>query len=461
MLIFLKVRIFYLIQGEVAMKIKKRSFALLLLICIVCNIHTVEAADSIVYVIYTPNNNTSNSQSQTTKLSQLLAEYELFSTEVSQVRNQYMLDLSNSDLANEKQQDTYDYVGEIENSLSYIKNTKAELSKLKVELLAEYESYDQSDEMYKERLDEIEKELQDIDNQIAVLVEQLNSGTSTLDTATASYREAVLNASLNKFYRENMQLILNYEVDQLKFGVVKNLLSMMILKEQKNYYNSYESLIDIQIIAENKKIKLGLANQDSLEKLELEKSRNSSSIQSCDNTYQIIYSTIARDTMNKNSNYILEYSLDAKVYKEEDLILAFIASNPELTQLRYYINAYTDYMGNLTNEISKSQIKYMINSYDIQRTLLINNIRQYVNMAYIDYKETVLNLSTSQREITYYNKQYQAVGKKYNLGRATQLEVKKADVDLQNAYLKYYEELQDKMMLEYLFDNYVYNVKYK
>lgn len=433
----------------------------MLLVCIVGKISVVAAADSFEYVIYTPENTTSNNQSQTTKLSQLLAEYELFSTDVSQVKNQYMLNISNSTLANEKKQDSYDYVGELESGMSYIKNVKTELLKLKKELQEEYDSYNQSKEKYKERLGEIEKGIQEIDYQVAVLQEQLNTGTSSLDSASSSYREAVLNASLNKFYSENKQCILDYEIEQLKFGVVKNLLNMMVLKEQKSYYNSYENLLDVQIIIEEKKVKLGLVNQTGLEKLEIERSSNTSSIRTCNNTYQLIYNSIARDTMNKNSKYVLEYTESSKGYKEEDLVYAFILKNPQLIQLKYYINAYTDYMGDLTSESSKTQIKYMINGYDIQRTILINDIRQYVNVAYTDYKEAVLNLSTSQSEIIYYSKQYNAVVKKYNLGRATQLEVKKAEVNKQNAYVKYYGILQEKLLLEYILDNHIYNGDYK
>lgn len=454
---------------EISMKFKNRikknrlfscSIIMVLIMCLVGKFPSVAAESSSVYVVYTPDNSPGGNQVFTDQ-SQLLAEYELFSTEVSGIRNKYMLNLSNSDIAIEKQTNTFNYVEEINSNISNIKTTKSNLDKVKDQLLEEYKSYDQSSDMNKERLEEIEEEVKDIDNQLALLNNQLESGSSTLDNATASYQEALLNAELSKFYKENMQLILDYEINQLKFGVMKSLCNMMNLKEQINYYTSYKELLDVQILVENKKINLGLANEDNKDKLEIEKSINTTSSQACEDTYQASYNNIANSTTSKNSTYILKFSDDIKNYKNEELISEFIARNPELTQLRYYINAYAGYLSSTTSELSKNQLRYTINGYDIQRTLLTNQIRQYVDGLCADYKTVTLNITTSQKSIGYFSKQYQAIQKKYSVGRATQQDIKKANVNLQEAYMKYYTYEKDKVLIEYILDNWIYDVEYK
>ena len=366
-----------------------------------------------------------------------------------------------SDIAIDKQNNTFNYVKEIEYNISNIKLTKSNLENLKAQLLEEYKSYDQSSDMYKERLIEIEQEVKEIDNQIAILNNQISNGSSTLDSATVSYQEALLNAELAKFYKENMQLILDYEINQLKFSVMKNLCNMMNLKEQVNYYTSYSDLLNVQVLIEDKKISMGLANDDNKEKLEIEKSINTTTSQTCEDAYRVLYNNIANSTINKNSVYILKYSNDVKSYKSEELISGFITKNPELVQLRYYINAYSGYLSSATSELSKNQLRYMINGYDIQKTLLTNQIRQYVERLCVDYKAVILNIATSQRTINYYNKRCQAIQKKYSIGRATQQEITKTNMSLQEAYMKYYNYIEDKVLLEYILDNWIYDVIYK
>ena len=163
----------------------KSSIVLVIIMCLASKLTLVAAESSSVYVIYTPTTSSGENQALTDQ-TQLLAEYELFSTEVSAIRNKYMLNLSNSDIASDKQNNTFNYVKEIEYNISNIKLTKSNLENLKAQLLEEYKSYDQSSDMYKERLIEIEQEVKEIDNQIAILNNQISNGSSTLDSATVS-----------------------------------------------------------------------------------------------------------------------------------------------------------------------------------------------------------------------------------------------------------------------------------
>lgn len=420
------------------------------------NVIFVKAESNSEYMIYCPNYNTVQ---QTITLYQLLDCYEAYSTAAWKVRNDYMLNSSNSDILYDNETKACNNVDNTKNNFTSLEESKNELLTLKESLLQEYKTLDKIKDQ--SHIVEIDTEINDIENKLKTIEEQLGLGSNLLDTNNVCYQESILKSNIGSFYTNNRDLIINKDMNEIKYDLVKNICKLIALNEQTKYYNTYNELVDLKITVESKKVKLGIVNVEDKEKLEAEKKTNQSLIQSNNDTYKLLYDSITKQANCANTTIKLDYMVEAKEYNKDDRINNFNFHYPDLLQLSYSQNAYDNYKNTLSDELLKKQIEYTVSNYDIQRLLLENSIRQYVNMACIEYNSVVNKLGISQDTILLMNKQYNKMKKKYDLGRATQLNVKEAECNLQKAYIDFYNILVEKILLEYILDNHVYGVEYK
>lgn len=393
-------------------------------------------------------------------MNELLSEYELYSTETEQVRNKYILNQLNSELLDEQKDTVSESVNQLSSSLRTLTGYKNDIETKLMELDIEYNKQLQEKEPDETLLKQLELEIStlqsqllEISNQISTLNVSLSSASSELDTST-------LESDLQRFYVSNRALIQTGEIKQLTYDFLSNIMYIILLKEQYDYSEYYETILVTKLKVEHLKEAHGLSNNVVLSAIQLDVSKNETIQKKLWSSYKTLDNYVREETLEDKSTLILEYSEDKINYSLSTLQENFLEKNKSYLQLNNTIEAYTDYLSSscLNSSTAILQVEKTIESYRLQKILLFKEIESYVKSQKESYDQLFLNLSNAKREQEYANQQYDIVNAKYKYGRATLLELQEKELIKQEARLNYYKCIIQKIQLEYIFQHSIYGV---
>lgn len=153
--------------------------------------------------------------------------------------------------------------------------------------------------------DSEEKEYAQIyQSQIVTMEQEIKVLNNTYLSSSSSYYNNTLDAELKNFYVVNRSLFEQEEKNRLKYEFLTNILSMMVIREQQEYCNSYEEHLITQKKVESIKAKYGLNTEGNNLSIDVERDKNYATLESLLNSYEYIVHLVEEETTLSNRQMI-------------------------------------------------------------------------------------------------------------------------------------------------------------
>ena len=302
--------------------------------------------------------------------------------------------------------------------------------------------------------------LAEIDSQIDTIDTQIQQYDSSIHSYRSSMAEAKLQEEIEQFYKNNKAMLQLEAQNKLTNGFLKKCYSLILLKEQQEYYNAYQDYLTLVQRVETIKCQKGLANQVSLDTAEANLIKNKVTIEKYKASYTSTYTYIQSETkISDKAKVVLPLSIDKKEYKLEWTITQFENKNASLAQYKYLKQCYQDYLySNSGSYTLYKQIELKIKDYQLQYEELKYDIGAYVTDAVNSYHNAFLSFASAEKELQLANKNYNIAIIKKQHKKATELEVSKANYETLAAEVTYYQCVYDIIGWQNILDNNLYGV---
>lgn len=298
----------------------------------------------------------------------------------------------------------------------------------------------------------------EIDAQIQALSEQIDQYNSTISSYKTSLAEANLQVDIEKFY-VNYQWLINQEVqNKLLNNFMKKCYGLIILQEQDDYYTSYnEYLITVQKV-ERIKNNNGVSTQLSLDLADANLLKNDLALQGNMKSFYRNFNGIKTEIgIQDESQLLLPIEISYKKYSLEDTITRFEIRNVALAQFQHLKKCYQNYLSlNNGTYTLQRQIQLKIQDYQLQYTVLKNNLRTYVTQAIYSYDSEFQNLALADKEVQIAYKNYNIIITKKKYKNASELDIHKAKSELESAEVAYYQCLYNIILWQNILDEGIY-----
>lgn len=373
------------------------------------------------------------------QLDQLIAYYKSSSTEYKRGMLSYEINFYDSDLATEK----YDA---IIFQYSQAGDNKGKLEAAK----AVYQDY-LTTEDDPGVIAEINTEIEKIDQQIG----QYNSNMATLQSSKS---EAKLQKDVEQFYKDNLGLLKQETENKLTTAFIKKIYSLIILKEQQDYYEAYQNYMDTEYAVAIIKYQKGLIDNIALQVSETNQAKSSIDLQQNNDVYQSTLSSI-KDGIGilNNCKLVLPISPTKKEYDIDKTISIFECNNASLVQLKHLQKSYQDYQyANSDSNTLCKQIGLKVQDYQLQYDQLKADIEKYVKDTISSYKKAWLKYDLTAKELKIAENNYSNVMLKMKYKIATQLDAKKAAYEFESLQVSYYQSLYNIIVLQNILDYCIY-----
>ena len=300
----------------------------------------------------------------------------------------------------------------------------------------------------------------EIDAQIASIDLQLLQYKSNKGTLEMNLAEAKLQEDIADFYSDYNLLITKEAKNKLNNEFLKSCYSLIIYKEQLDYYKSYQNYLSLVSEANNIKFGLGLITQLTLDTNISNKLKNSIATMENQNIYNAIFQSIKNNSsIPDNTRIRLNLVNNKKQYGEETVISKFISNNTGYLQLENYVRSYQNYIGSAGTRSYSSyrQTELRISDYKLQIDELKNNIRTYVAKAIKSYELAFQSMETNQRELLVNDEICNTIKTKLEHGRASRIQLQQAIYEKEAVEVKYYQSCYEVVVWQDILDNNIYD----
>jgi hypothetical protein len=315
-------------------------------------------------------------------------------------------------------------------------------------------------ELYEEYLATVDdpEVITEINSQLEAIDEQLEQYASSIASLAASKAEAKLQKDVERFYKDHVSLLKKEAENKLTNQFLKKLYSLMLMKEQQDYYEVYQKYLDTQVTIQQIKYQRGLTGKTALDLAEANLSKNSIDLEQNKDTFQSTIGGIQNDTgMNASFKIILPMTILDKEYDTENLIEAFENSNTNLAQLLQLKKCYQDYQyANGGSYTLYKQIGLKIQDYQLQYDDLKSDIESYVKDSVASYRRALqeYRLTIDELQLAENNYNIAVVKKEHRI--ATQLDLDKAEYEQKAAKVSYYQSIYNIIIWQNILDNCIY-----
>ncbi|MDF2484727.1 MAG: hypothetical protein K0R46_895 [Herbinix sp.] len=301
-------------------------------------------------------------------------------------------------------------------------------------------------------LAEINAELMNIDVQI-------NQYSKSISTAQFSLAETKLQEEMAVFYNTYQHMLITNAQTSLKNEFLKKCYGLMLIKEQQDYYQAYQSYLSLVRTVQVIKYQRGLIGRVDLDLAEANLMKNDVTILKNQSNYDKSLSIIIKETnLGSDFNFRFQLPAERKDYKQEELQATFLINNVTLKQLSNYINSYINYQNNNTtkSQALTKQIDLKIQDYSLQENELRNNIKAYAKDAITAYENAFRTYEMARSEIKLKGKQLEIVVAKKAYKKATELELRQAVYEKEAAEVTLYQSYYDIIVWQNILDNHIY-----
>ena len=373
------------------------------------------------------------------QLDQLISAYKSTDAEYRHDMLSYEINYYDSDLASEN-------YNSVNNQYSQAVEKQAKLQAIK----SVYQNY-LTTETDPDVIDQINSEIENIDNQI----EQYDSSIASISSSKSEYK---IQKDIEQFYKDNITLLKQEAENKLFNEFLKKCYNLIILNEKQDYYEAYQKYLDAEYAVATIKYKKGLIDFSSLQLSETNQTKNSIDMQQNNDLYKSNLASIENKTGIQDSDKIvLPISITEKVYDVENLTSIFENNNSSLIQLLYLKKCYQDYQyTNYGTYTLFKQIGLKVQDYQLQYDNLRNEVEKYVKDTIDSYQKSWRDYELSSRQVKIAENNYNVFILKKEHKIATQLDVEKAEYELEASQVSYYQSLCNVIIWQYILDNHVY-----
>lgn len=304
------------------------------------------------------------------------------------------------------------------------------------------------------------KLIAEIDAQIATIDAQINQYDSSVYSIKASMSEAKLQEEIKYFYNNYHVFLLQEAQNKLKNDFLKKCYNLLLVKEQQEYYETYQEYLGIVKKVEEIKWQRGNTDFTSLDLAKSNLMKNELAIEKNSASYSSAYSSIKLDTnMKDNSKIILPLVINQKEYNLELTINKFVNNNTGLLQLQNLKQSYQTYQNSYYGSYTiNKQVSLKIKDYQLQYDELKANVKAYVTDTIFSYTNAFASLAAADQELQLATKKYNIASVKKEHKKATDLEVSKAKYEIEAAQVLYYQCVYNIIVWQDILDNCVYGV---
>jgi hypothetical protein len=396
-------------------------------------------------------------------LQELLSRYEGNSTTYQRNILDYQIQALSGTIADESFDSVNSqYLGTLQ-KIAELNEAKEVLITYRDSILTEEESASDVaiDELNMDQVQSIDSTtlITDVNEQIASIDLQLSQYLSSSSSLNVSVAEARLQEDIADFYTDYQNLITKEAQSNLKNEFIKNCYNLIIYKEQLDYYNSYQSYLDLISESDTIKYKYGLITQITLDEDNANVLQNNITVTENQNTYDAMLYSIKHDTFTPdNSKIKLNLTNTKKQYNVETTTNLFINNNSSYYQILNYIRSYQNYLGSAgtSSYATYHQTELRINDYQLQKKELEDNIRAFVKGAIKSYDKAFLSREASWKELQVKIKAYNAMKIKQEYKRASRLQLQQALCKKEAAEVKYYQSCYEIVVWQDILDNNIY-----
>lgn len=421
----------YMIKLKMDNKYKLCTCIIVIICQLISNTGTAPASSSNSYEL--GNGNISY------QLDQLISAYKSTDAEYKHDMLSYEINYYDSDLALENY-----------NSVNYQYSQAVEKQAKLQAIKSVYQNY-LTTETDPDVIDQINSEIENIDNQI----EQYDSSIASISSSKSEYK---IQKDIEQFYKDNITLLKQEAENKLFNEFLKKCYNLIILNEKQDYYEAYQKYLDAEYAVATIKYKKGLIDFSSLQLSETNQTKNSIDMQQNNDLYKSNLASIEKKTGIQDSDKIvLPISITEKVYDVENITSTFENNNSSLIQLLYLKKCYQDYQyTNYGTYTLFKQIGLKVQDYQLQYDSLRNEVEKYVKDTIASYQKSWRDYELSSRQVKIAENNYNVFVLKKEHKIATQLDVEKAEYELEASQVSYYQSLCNVIIWQYILDNHVY-----
>ncbi|MHB8132519.1 MAG: hypothetical protein ACYDEX_26490 [Mobilitalea sp.] len=303
--------------------------------------------------------------------------------------------------------------------------------------------------------------IEEINTQIATIDEQILQYGKSINSTQLSMADAKLQKDVADFYKLYQEIILREVQNKLKNEFLKKCYSLILTKEQQEYYQSYQLYLETVRDIEKIKYRRGISGFTALDIAETNLLKNDMEIEKKETTYDSIYNSVKTEAnLNQKSKMVLSFSQEKKIYNSENTAAQFLYNNTNWYQLLNFIGCYKNYLstagsGSMTQ---RDQMKLKINDYELQSDELRTNIKTYVKDAILSYENAFESLNVAEKELQLKTKHLNIIIAKKEYKRATELQLRQARYEKEAAEVAYYQSGYDIVVWQNILDNSIYGV---
>jgi hypothetical protein len=450
-------------MGSIKYIHKLRINCIGLLICLVLtsnNVEVVHAEDS-VYII--------PGGIETYDYKQLLSRYE--SNSVTYIRSGItsQIEVLNNTIASENFDSLNGQYVDIIQKIEGLNSTKEQLIAYRSSLIEMQESSISLSTNAEDSLnpitpnvsnDNVLNLIQEINTQIANIDAQLAQYNSSKSTMMSNVQSAKLQENMSAFYKEYQQVLLHESQNKIKYDFLKKCFGLIIMKEQIDYYNSYQQYLSVVSNIESIKFSKGASTKSKIDTINLDIIKNQNSLLEYQNLFDNTKNSIKLET-NTGDNITIKLGIDLgqKSYDLDTITKIFLASNTTYMQLQNYIKSYQNYLGSSPGTMSSAsyqQLVLKIQDYQLQSSELSSNIKTYVRNAIQAHQYALNSKEVAKSDLVLKNENYNIIKKKLQYKKATTLELNQAYVEKESAEIAYYKCCYEIVLWENIIDNCLY-----
>lgn len=299
----------------------------------------------------------------------------------------------------------------------------------------------------------------EIDAQLETIDTQITQYEKTISSYRVSMTDAKLQDDISAYYVANNSIIQKETQNKLKNEFMKKCYSLIITKEQQDYYQSYGKYLKTFEQVEEIKYKKGITESSALNLAKNNLLNNDLDTIKNQSAFDSVYAYIQKETkLTDNIKISLPLAVEYKAYDLEQTVSSFVSNNASLLQLQNYIKSYKNYLLNNTGYTSYQQASLQIENYQLQYDERKADIRTFVKEALHSYDYSSQSLAASEEVLNLKIKQYNIVNEKLKHKKATELELNKAEYEKEAAEATYYQCCYNMIIWQNILENNLYNI---
>lgn len=352
-------------------------------------------------------------------------------------------------------------------------NSEEELQALSLRLMEQKEQLGRKRAEYEASYRELTKEGERVSEEAMEQAEALLREIESLEESMALYEEeaismhdkmvtqrrVALDAELawkgKSFYTDYRSRIEEGRIEELKYKILANIVSLPLLEKQQELYECQKERIVSEQKVNSVRARFGIADAVASEELSRKKTEIESLLAETESSVECVLNELKEEARLGDASVILLYEEEKNCYDEKIVSSCFHQGSEEYLQLGYYADMYREYEKKLpeNEESLKVRATALAANYELQERMLGEQLTLYAKNMLAKYETLQTQFDIAKGRTDACKKRYMAECKKMEYGRTTRLSVLDKKAELLSAEIEYLQCVGEMAKIEFLLDH--------